>query len=57
MVEEYAVTARFRANDTVRFYAVRVISTNEFLFMGKDYLPPTFDPSTTLNQFLGETIP
>jgi hypothetical protein len=28
VVDEYAITAKFRANDTVRFYAIRIISSN-----------------------------
>jgi hypothetical protein len=35
IVDEYAVTARFRTNDTARFYALRMVASNEFLFMGK----------------------
>lgn len=35
VVDEYAVTAKFRANDTLRFYALRLVDSNEYLFMGK----------------------
>ena len=44
-VDEYAVTVRFRANDTVRFYALIIVVSNEFLFMGKESLAAAFDPS------------
>ncbi len=45
IVDEYAVTARFRANETVRFYALRIFESNEFLFMGKESFAAKFDPS------------
>lgn len=46
VVDEYAVTVRFRANDTVRFYALRMTQTNEYLYMGKDEYPASWDPAS-----------
>lgn len=56
-VDEYALTSRFRANDTVRFYALRIVASNEFLFMGKQLFPSTFDPSIEANKFLQPILP
>ena len=56
-VDEYAITARFRTNDTVRFYALRIVTSNQFLFMGKESFAASFDPSLEINKFLQQIVP
>jgi hypothetical protein len=51
VVDEYAVTARFRVNDIMRYYALRIVASNEFLFMGKQVFPSKFDPTFEANKF------